>query len=71
MSVDPRYLNYSGQWTDIVDSHVILGILEHLGVKLSLRVIAVGAEPEPQVCSGYRFKPEEMKASFNSQIYMI
>ena len=38
---------------------VILGVSEHLGVRLPLGVVGVGVDPEPQVCSGFRFKLEE------------
>lgn len=37
---------------------VILGISEHLGVRLFLGVVGVGAEPVSQVCSWSNFKLE-------------
>lgn len=47
-----------GGGADVVASHVMLGMLEHLGVELPLDVLEENAEPAPQVCSGCRFKPE-------------
>lgn len=45
----------------VVPSPVILGILEHLGVKLPLVVMGLGAEPAPKVCSEHRFIPEDIR----------
>ena len=36
----------------VASSPVILGVLEHLGVKLPLVVVGLGAEPSPKVYSG-------------------
>ena len=41
-----------------VASPVILGMSEHLGVKLPLGVVGVSAEPVPQNHSGHKFKLE-------------
>ena len=40
-----------GVWVDILaSSPVILGMLEHLGVKLPLGVVGPGEKPAPKVC---------------------
>lgn len=36
---------------------MILGISEHLGVRISLGIVRVDSEPAPQVYSEYRFRP--------------
>lgn len=53
--VDPVTL---GVGADTVASPMILGILEQLGVLISLGVVGVGVEPAFEVCSGHRFRPE-------------
>lgn len=40
-----------GVGVDVVVSHVILGVSEHLGFGLPLGVVGVGAESAPKVCS--------------------
>ena len=45
-------------WLSLFYDPVVLGVSENLGVRLSLDVVGVGAEPAPQVCSRCRFKPE-------------
>jgi len=53
-----------GVGEDIVaSSPLILGVSEHLGVRLPLGVVGVGVEPAPKVCSGHRFRPESFKDS--------
>ena len=37
---------------------LILGMLQHLGVNLSLGVVGLGVESAPKVCSGHRLKLE-------------
>ena len=36
----------------------ILGMLEHLGVKLLLAVVGLAGEFAPKVCSGHQLRPE-------------
>lgn len=43
---------------------VLLRVLEHLGVRLPFGIVKVDAEPEPEVCSVWRFKLEEPSATF-------
>lgn len=42
---------------------LILGKLVHLGVRLPLFVLVLGAEPVPKVCSGHWLRPEGTCAS--------
>jgi hypothetical protein len=42
----------------VVSSPMILGMLEHLRVKLLLGVVGLGAELVPKVCSGHQLRPE-------------
>lgn len=37
---------------------MILGVTQHLGVRLPLGAVRVDAEPVPQVCSRCRFRSE-------------
>ena len=46
---DPGTLNI---WADVVAFPMILGVSEHLGVRLPLRVVGVGAEPAPKSAPG-------------------
>lgn len=42
---------------DVVSfSILILGMSEHLGVRLPLGVVGIGVEPAPKVCSGHKFR---------------
>jgi hypothetical protein len=50
----------SWEWSFLCDP-VILGILEHV-VWFPLGVLIVGAEPAPQFCSEWRFRPEVIHA---------
>ena len=45
-----------GVRADIVASLVIMGMLEHVGVKLPLGVVGLGEELAPQVCFGHKFR---------------
>ena len=56
-SLDPGDPVIPGAGADVLaSSPVILGVLEHLGVKLPLGLVELGAEPALKACSGYRFR---------------
>ena len=42
----------------VASSAVILGVLDHLRVKLPLGVVREGPKPAPEVCSGNSFRQE-------------
>lgn len=48
----------------VVSSPMNLDVLEHPGVELLLRVVGLGAELAPKVCSAYWLKPEGMHIYF-------
>ena len=47
-----------GVGEDVVASLVILGVSEHLGVKLPLGVVGLGEELVPKVCSVHQLRLE-------------
>ena len=47
-----------GVGKDVVASLVILGVSEHLGVKLPLGVVRLAVEFVPKVCSGHWPRPK-------------
>lgn len=42
---------------------MILGVLEHLGNRLPLVVVGIGAGPVTKVCSEHKFRPEGTPAA--------
>lgn len=50
-------LSPGSQASSVILGPMILGLSGYLGVSLPLGVFRVDAEPEPQGCSGSRFRP--------------